>query len=141
MLNDYISVGSAEVIDLRLEIYLYTDKGFNQGQIVTNVINTTADFFVPSKRELGQDIFLGELSKELAQLDGVINIIEIELYNELGGQYSDGQVSQPYSNATTRQISLIDQTIFAQPNQTFQVRYPDKDIVVRLKNADQTNIS
>ena len=52
-LNDYISVGSAEVIDLRLEIYLYTDKGFNQGQIVTNVINTTADFFVPTKRELG----------------------------------------------------------------------------------------
>jgi hypothetical protein len=141
MLNDYISVGSAEVIDLRLEIYLYTDKGFNQGQIVTNVINTTAEFFQPTKRELGQDVFLGELSKELAQLDGVINIIDIELYNELGGQYSDSQVSQPYSNSVTRQISLIDQTIFAQPNQTFQVRYPDKDIVVRLKNPDQTNIS
>jgi len=77
----------------------------------------------------------------LAQLDGVINIIDIELYNELGGQYSDSQVSQPYSNSVTRQISLIDQTIFAQPNQTFQVRYPDKDIVVRLKNPDQTNIS
>ena len=141
MLNDYISVGSAEVIDLRLEIYLYTDKGFNQGQIVTNVINTTAEFFQPTKRELGQDIFLGELSKELSQLDGVINIIDIELYNELGGQYSDSQVSQPYSNSVTRQISLIDQTIFAQPNQTFQVRFPDKDIVVRLKNPDQTNIS
>ena len=117
MLNDYISVGSAEVIDLRL------------------------DFFQPTKRELGQDIFLGELSKELSQLDGVINIIDIELYNELGGQYSDSQVSQPYSNSVTRQISLIDQTIFAQPNQTFQVRFPDKDIVVRLKNPDQTNIS
>jgi hypothetical protein len=59
----------------------------------------------------------------------------------LGGQYSSAPVSQPYSNETTKQIALIDETIFAQPNQMFQVRFPSKDILVSTKNFAGVSIS
>ena len=47
----------------------------------------------------------------------------------------------PYSNPLTKQIQLTDNTIFAEPNQIYQVRFPAKDITVRVKNYQTTNFS
>jgi len=40
----------------------------------------------------------------------------------------------PYSNSETKKISLVDNTIFAEPNQIYQIRFPNRDITVRTKN-------
>ena len=37
--------------------------------------------------------------------------------------------------------SLIDDTIFAEPSQTYQIRFPNKDINVRVKNLKTVNFS
>ena len=42
---------------------------------------------------------------------------------------------------TTKKIGLTDNTIFAEPNQIYQVRFPSKDIVVRVKNYQTTTFS
>ena len=36
---------------------------------------------------------------------------------------------------------LVDNTIFAEPNQIYQVRFPAKDVTVRVKNYQTTNFS
>ena len=141
MLNDYIVVQPAEIIDLALEIDLLIDPSFNSGVIITNVINMTNQFFAPANREMGTDIFVGQLVKDLASQDGVINLIDLRMFNRVGGEYSSNEVSQSYSDPATKQIQLIDGVIFAQPTQSYQVRYPTKDIVVRVKTTSQTTIS
>tara|TARA_R110000851_G_scaffold48370_20_gene117064 strand:+ start:7110 stop:8948 length:1839 start_codon:yes stop_codon:yes gene_type:complete len=141
MLNDYISVTTAEVIDLGVEIDLIVDPGFNQAEIVTNVIKKVGDFFSPDNREMGQDIFTGILSKDVTSENGVINISDIRIVNKVGGKYSQNTVSQAYSDVNTKQIGLIDGTIFAQPNQSFQVKFDNKDIIIRLKAMGQPSVS
>ena len=141
MLNDYISIEPAEVIDLSLEIDLLIDPSFNSGVIITNIINTANDFFAPKNREMGTDIFVGELVKNLAAQDGIKNLIDLRIYNKVGGQYSSNEVSQRYLDAESRQIELIDGVIFAQPTQSFQVKFPTKDVVVRVKSTNQTTVS
>jgi len=141
MLNDYITIEPAEIIDLSLEIDLLIDPSFNSGVIITNVINTANDFFAPRNREMGTDIFVGELIKNLAAQDGVKNLIDLRIFNRVGGEYSSNEVSQRYINDETRQIELIDGVIFAQPTQSFQIKYPTKDVVVRVKSTSQTTIS
>jgi hypothetical protein len=47
----------------------------------------------------------------------------------------------PYSDNATRKIGLVDNTIFAEPNQIYQIRFPAKDITVRVKNFQTTNFS
>jgi hypothetical protein len=59
----------------------------------------------------------------------------------VGGEYSENTVSQPYKNTTTKEIALIDGTLFAQPNQIFQVKMPNKDIAVRIKTLTQPSIT
>ena len=141
MLNDYITIEPAEVIDLSLEIDLLIDPSFNSGVIITNVINTTNEFFAPRNREMGTDVFVGELIKDLGAQDGVKNLIDLRIYNKVGGQYSSNEVSQRYIDDATKQIELIDGVIFAQPTQSFQVRYPTKDVLVRVKSTNQTTVS
>jgi hypothetical protein len=61
--------------------------------------------------------------------------------NKVGGQYSGAETSMPYSDPELKIIRPVDDTIFAEPDQVYQVRYPQKDIVVRVKNLQNVSFS
>ena len=47
--------------------------------------------------------------------------------------YSSSEVSQSYKNSVTKEIQQSDMTVFMLSNQIFQIRFPNKDIKVRVK--------
>ena len=98
-------------------------------------------FFSPTVRGLGENIVLSELNRILQAENGVLSVTDISVFNKVGGQYSSAQTAMPYSDAATKKISLVDNTIFAEPNQIYQVHFPTKDITVRVKNYQTTNFS
>jgi len=112
MINDYVSVENAEVIDLKLEISVVLDSTQNQGTVITNIVNTVDTFFSPLNREMGENVYLSELKRLIQSLNGVLSITEINVYNLVGGQYSSNQTSQAYINNSTKQIGLINETLF-----------------------------
>ena len=65
----------------------------------------------------------------------------ISFFNKVGGLYSSSQTSQRYVNSVTKEIELISDTIFAEPSQTYQIRFPVKDINVRVQNLTTVNFS
>jgi len=133
MLNDYIVIGAANVIDISLSIDLILEKSANEGEIVTNVITQITEYFAVDKLELGEDLTLGTLRGFIMSQPGVLNLTTIDVFNKVGGEYSQSLTTQPYINATTKQIGLIDDTIYAQPNEILQIRFPQKDIAIRYK--------
>jgi hypothetical protein len=141
MINDYIYIESGQVIDLKFQVQVVLDAVQNQGEVITNIVNTISTYMDPINRVMGQDVFIAELNSLIQNVAGVITVTSIDVFNMLGGQYSSDPISQPYSDETTKQIQLIDQTIFAQPNQMCQVRCPSKDILVSTKNFSGVNIS
>jgi hypothetical protein len=46
-----------------------------------------------------------------------------------------------YSDPAIKQIGAVDDTIFAQPSQVYQIRYPNKDIRVSVKNFQSVTFS
>jgi hypothetical protein len=141
MMNDYISVMSANVIDLKVDVEVVLDSSQNQGALISQVINIVTEFFSPSTRQMGENVYISELRRLIQNENGVITLANILIYNQVGGQYSSSQTSQRYEDTATRQIALIDDTLFAEPNQTYQVRFPGKDITVRVKNFKAVNFS
>jgi hypothetical protein len=141
MINDYVAIGSAEVIDLGVDVSVVLDATQNQGIVISNVIDRVTTFFSPTVRGLGENINISELNRVLQAENGILSVTDISIFNKVGGQYSSAQTSMPYSDNATRKISLVDNTIFAEPNQIYQVRFPNKDIVVRVKNYQTTNFS
>jgi hypothetical protein len=141
MINDYVTIGSAEVIDLGVDVSVVLDATQNQGVVISSIIDRVTTFFSPAVRGLGENIVLAELNRIIQAENGVLSVTDISIFNKVGGQYSSAQTSMPYSDSATKKISLVDNTIFAQPNQIYQIRFPAKDIVVRVKNYQTTNFS
>ena len=141
MMNDYISIFTAEVIDLSVDISIVLTSAQNSGQIISQVIDTISTYFNPQTRQLGQNVYLSEIQSLVQNLNGVLTVASLNIFNEVGGQYSSAQTSMEYSDPVTKEIGPIDDTIFAQPSQVYQIRYPSKDIRVSVKNFQSITFS
>jgi hypothetical protein len=141
MINDYISIEAAETIDLSVTVDVVLDNSQNQGAVIAKVIQLVTEFFNPLVRELGQNVNISELRRIIQSENGIVSVSDILFFNQVGGQYSSAQTSMPYSDPLTRQIQPTADTIFATPTQTYQIRYPNKDINVRVLNLKSVNFS
>jgi len=141
MINDYVSVQSANVIDLSVNVDVVLDNSQNQGTVISQLITIVSDYFSPSNRQMGENVNVSDLKRLLQNENGVITISDVQFFNNVGGQYSSSQTSQRYSDPTTKQIQLIDETIYAEPTQSYQIRYSNKDINIRVKNLKTVNFS
>ena len=138
MINDYIEIANGQVIDLGLDVDLMIDKNENPTDVIKQVIQTSTLFFAIDKRKMGDPLFIGDLMREIGAIAGVVNVVEIKVFNKIGGNYSSSEVSQSYKDSTTKEIQQIDMTVFMQSNQIFQIRFPNSDIRVRTKPIGTT---
>jgi hypothetical protein len=141
MMNDYISILSAEVIDLSFEVSIVLNSAQNSGQVISSVVDRLAAYMDPQVRELGQNVNISEISSIIQNENGVLSVTEIKVFNKVGGQYSSAETSMLYLDPETKEIQPVDNTIFAQPSQVYQIRYPAKDIKVSVKNFESTTFS
>ena len=141
MMNDYISIFSAEVIDLSVDVAIVLDSAQNSGQVISSVIDKVSAYFNPQTRELGQNVYLSELRSVIQNTNGVLTVTTLDVFNEVGGQYSSAETSMEYSDPEVKLIGPVDDTIFAQPSQVYQIRYPGKDIRVSVKNFQSITFS
>jgi hypothetical protein len=134
MINDYISIDVAKVIDLEFDIFVVLESDRSQGQVITQIINEVANYMSPENRELGQNVNISDVRRLIQNTAGVTTLSDLKVYNKVGGLYSTSETSQRYVDTTTKEIQLIDDTIFAEPTQIYQIRFNNKDIKVRVKN-------
>jgi hypothetical protein len=141
MINDYISIESANPIDLAVDVDVVLDASQNSGAIVSKIIDLVTTYFSPTTRQLGQNVNVSEIRRIIQNENGVVSISDMRFYNKVGGQYSSNQTSQKYSDPNTKQIQLVADTIFAEPTQIYQIRYPNKDINVRVINLKSVSFT
>jgi hypothetical protein len=141
MINDYISIESAQPIDLGVDCDVVLDATQNSGAVIGKIIDIITTYFSPLDRQLGQNVVVSELRRLIQSENGVISISDMRFFNKVGGQYSSFQTSQPYSDVATAQIELVADTIFAEPSQIYQIRFPNKDITVRVLNLKTVSFS
>jgi hypothetical protein len=139
MVNDYLSVNAAEVIDLGFQIDLVVNKNINQTDILSNVISETSSYLSVDGRKMGDPLFVGELTQIINQINGVVNVVDVRVYNKVTSPYSSAQVSQPYVDPITMEIQQQDQIIYMKSNQIYQCRFPNTDILVRVKTLGSTS--
>ena len=133
MINDYISIDVAKVVDLEFEISVVIENNTSQSQIITQVIDAVSTYMRPTNRNLGQNLNVSDIRRLIQNTAGVISLSDLKIYNRVGGQYSSSQTSQRFFDKETKEIELIDDTIFAEPDQIYQIRFDSKDINVRVK--------
>lgn len=137
MLNDYVVIGDGRIINLSFEFDLLIEKDFPQSQIISNVIRNVREYMDINRHYMGENIYLGQLIENVNNVGGVTNVIEIRVFNKVGeGQYSMNEIEQPYVDDETREIEISNEyTLFGNPISMFEIKFPDRDIKVRVKAA------
>lgn len=138
MINDFVEVESGEVVDLGLEIDIVTDRNEIESDIIKSTVQKVIEYFSIDKRKMGDPLFVGELFKEIGTVSGIVNVIDIRVFNKVGGEYSMAEVVQSYKDDTTKEIQQQDMTIYMKSNQIFQIRFPNKDVRIRVKPLTST---
>jgi hypothetical protein len=87
MINDYVVVKPASVINVGFEISILTESG-SQINAISAIAQLLSNEFAQANMQLGQSYLVGGLVKKLSQIDGVLNINYIKAFNKVGGNYS-----------------------------------------------------
>lgn len=139
MINDFIEIRSGRIINIAFEVDIYVEKSYDKSEVSKRIIDLVRDYMDVRKHQMGEDIFIGDLEKEISKLDGVQNLIELRCYNKVGNGYSDTQISQQLVTNTdstypSDEIDLreSDKTLFSEAGSLFEVKYPN-DIKINCK--------
>ena len=138
MLNDYVEINNGRVINLGFQVDLFIEKQIPRSQVMSEVINKITSFMDINAHDMGENIYISQLLEQINNVAGVLNVVDLRVYNKVGmpGDYSFNKISQPYLDEATMQIDLLGQfTLFGEPTGMFEIKYPDKDIQIRVKTT------
>lgn len=152
MINDFVEIRSGKVINLAFEVEIYADKSYDRSDVVRRVIDTVYNYMDIRRHRMGDDIFVGDIEKEVSKLDGVQNLVSIRVYNKVGSLsgYSDSAITQELvSNNKCDGIDVVtsdaqsdenevdlkksDKMLFTEAHSMFEIKYKNKDIKVIVK--------
>ena len=148
--NDFVEIKAGRIINLSFDVNVIMDKNYSKSDVVTSIINTVESYMDVNKHLMGEEIFIGDLEKEISKIDGVINLIDLVVSNETGKTYSQSQVQQEtlagesidkeyidsYSISSDRDIIDLDATdgiLYNDGDTMMEIKYPEQDIRVRIK--------
>lgn len=138
-INDFIEIKPGKIINLEFEIKIFADKNYVNSDVAEDVINVVRNYMDINRHRLGEDIFVGDLEKEISNVDGVINLIDMKIYNVYGNSYSLSRIAQPIlseSGSEGRDLIDLEATDYILNSDTdsmFEIRNTESDIKVIIK--------
>ena len=153
-INDYIEIKSGRIYNIGISIELFIDKNYTVANVVSNVIEKVRNYFDVSGRSMGEDIFIGDLEKEITLEDGVLSLISLRVYKIWNGSYSPDKCPLPTkiygsacdsvpsstftvkdNNAHVEEIDLdeCDRVLSSDYNSMYEVLNPTTDIWIKCK--------
>lgn len=136
-INDYVEMKSGRIINISVEADVYIDKNYNKGDVGKAVINAITSYMDINKHQLGEDIFVGDMEKEISKIDGVVNLIDLRVFNEYGDKYSSTRTTQEileeYESQSEIDLEASDYILNSEPDEMFEIKYPESDIRLRIK--------
>lgn len=153
MINDFIEIKSGKIINLGFYLTIYVDKSYDKSEVTKRVIDTVYDYMDIRRHLMGEDIFVGDLFKEISKLDGVLNLVNLRITNKVGDGdgYSNDATTQPlvelceccndeYEDyeALENEIDLkaSDYMLLSEANSMFEIKEKNTDITVIVKTRN-----
>ena len=143
MINDCVEIKSGRIINLGFDVDIIVDKNYNKTDVVKKVIDTIREYMDINRHLMGEEIYVGDIEKEISKIDGVLNLIDLRVYNITSIGYSNTQIGQPVvvyegeeSESDGRLIVDLDVTdgiLYNDGDTMMEIKNPSQDIRVRVK--------
>lgn len=151
MINDFVEIKSGKIINLSFRLRVYIDKSYDKSDVTKKIIDMVYDYMDVRRHMMGEDIYIGDLQKEISKLDGVENLVSLRVFNKIGEGYSNDATTQQIVNSLAcnyddyddyeqgelddNEIDLrkSDYTLFSESNSLFEIKYKNRDIKIEVR--------
>jgi predicted GIY-YIG superfamily endonuclease len=129
MMTDAIEIMKGDIINLALDFSVLTNPDYNKNEVLANCIDALKDFFDTKKFQLNQPINFTDLAVLLAEIPGVISVIDLKFINRIGVVDGLEYSRTPYNVSQNFKNGIL----YCQENAIFEIKYKNKDIRRRCK--------
>ena len=128
LIGDAMDVLDAEVINYQIKITCRFAHNANKYELISLIIRKVKDLFAINTVALGKPIVKSDILNVVINQPGVVSCVDIKLVN-IAGTVQDKTYSGTQKNLD---LALKDDIYFAEPYEIFELRYPNKDIIVTV---------
>lgn len=133
MINDYVEIKPGKIVNLEFNVDAIIDKNYNNSDVVGKIIATIKEYMDINHHLMGEEIYIGDLEKEISKIDGVINLISLQIVNKTGEGYSPTKVSQPTNEEGVIDLESTDWILYNDGDTMMEIKKPEENIKVRIK--------
>jgi hypothetical protein len=123
MLTDGVNIVDGYVINIGVDFSITVYKGYNKKDVLKNCISAVKTFFDVDFWNFSQPINLSQLELEIAKIEGVQSVSEVNVFNKTINDGNYSYVEYDIQSAIKNKIIYpsVDPSIF-------EIKYPDVDI-------------
>lgn len=123
LITDGVNLIDGYVINIGVDFTITVYKGYNKKDVLANCIDAVKEFFNIDYWNFSQPINMSQLQLEIAKIEGVQAVVNLEITNKTTVDGSYSSVEYDIQGATKNGIIYpsVDPCVF-------EVKYPDSDI-------------
>lgn len=139
MINDYVEIKPGRIYNVGFDVDVIIDKNYNKNDVINMIVSKITDYMDINRHLMGEEIYVGDIEKEIGNIDGVKNLISLSVSNLTGGgKYSDDVVSQPIlsdsdDNKGVIDLEASDWILYNEGDSMMEIKNPETDIKIRIK--------
>ena len=122
VVNDTIDILDAEIVNFGINYVAAVDLSANRFTVINRANAALREFLFKNQYEIGESILITDFYKVLQKVDGIIDVVDLEIVERTGTSYS--QSSFDFEGA----LSADGRRIEAQNNAIFELKFPNVDI-------------
>lgn len=144
-LGDLVELRSAQIFNITVDVYASISKTYNKESVIKSIITTVKDFFAVEDHNLGEDLYIGDLEREISSIDGVVNFEKLYINSIVSSsptdEYSHVHAPMPFvdnitnAKANEKRIDLesTNKVLNCDARGMFEIKDYKKDIRVRIR--------
>jgi hypothetical protein len=122
MVNDTVDILDAQIVNFAITFVIVVDMNTNRFTALNRSNRALRDYVAKNQYDIGESIQILDFYKVLQKVEGVVDVLDIELSNIAGGSYSDASYS------FKQNLSSNAQRVEALNNVVFELKFPNVDI-------------
>jgi|2_EtaG_2_1085320.scaffolds.fasta_scaffold07584_3 phage-related baseplate assembly protein len=122
IMNDTVDILDAAIVNFGINYTVSLDMNTNRFTAMAKATEALRKYLLRNQYTIGESIFMTDFYKVLHKVDGIIDVVNLEITGRIGAAYS--QVSYDFNRA----MSADGRYILAEKNMIFELKFPNVDI-------------
>jgi len=122
VVNDTIDILDAQIINFGINYVVAIDLNTNRFTVINRANAALRDYLLRNQYDIGESILITEFYKVLQKVNGIVDVVDLEIVGRSGASYADSSYNFDSS------LSADGRRIEAQDNAIFELKFPNIDI-------------